>query len=75
VKPFVAGFPRLDRSKKETLRDPTARKALELLRKIKSVTFATVNHGEPAARIFHEPRLWRGCDRFRILAFGFMNAD
>lgn len=31
--------------------DKTAQKALKLLREIKSVTFATVNKGEPAARI------------------------
>jgi uncharacterized pyridoxamine 5'-phosphate oxidase family protein len=31
--------------------DKTAKKALELLRSIKSVTFATINDGEPSARI------------------------
>jgi uncharacterized pyridoxamine 5'-phosphate oxidase family protein len=31
--------------------DPIAKKALNLLRQIKSVTFATLNRGEPAARI------------------------
>ena len=31
--------------------DQAARKALKLLREVKSVTFATVNNGEPAARI------------------------
>ena len=31
--------------------DPITKKALTLLRQIKSITFATVNHGLPAARI------------------------
>ena len=31
--------------------DPTSKKALTLLRQIKSITFATVNKGQPAARI------------------------
>ena len=30
--------------------DETAQKALQLLREVKSVTFATINHGEPSAR-------------------------
>ena len=31
--------------------DTITKKALTLLRKVKSVTFATVNHGHPDARI------------------------
>jgi uncharacterized pyridoxamine 5'-phosphate oxidase family protein/NAD-dependent dihydropyrimidine dehydrogenase PreA subunit len=48
---FIARFLKLDRSQRETPMDPIAKKALQLLRQIKSVTFATVNNGEPAARI------------------------